>query len=128
MIIILAGLKGVPTSLYESAIIDGAKPRQRLVSITIPMVSPSLFYVFVIGFIGSFQVLTAPLVIFGSGYIDVGGPMNSGLFYSLYLYNRAFQQARMGYACALAWVLFLIIMIVTLVNFQVIGRKVYYEG
>lgn len=128
MIIILAGLKGVPSSLYESAIIDGAKAWQRLFAITIPMVSPSLFYVFIMGVIGSFQVLTAPLVIFGSGYIDVGGPMNSGLFYSLYLYNRAFQEGRMGYANALAWILFVIIFLVTAVNFYVLGRRVYYEG
>lgn len=127
MIIILAGLKGVPPSLHESAIIDGAGAWRRLWTITIPMISPSLFYVFVMGFIGSFQVLTMPLVIFGSGYVDVGGPMNAGLFYSLYLYNRAFQEGRMGYACALAWVLFAIILVVTAFNFFVLGRRVYYE-
>ena len=127
MIIILAGLKGVDRSLYEAAIIDGARARHRLWRITLPMVSPSLFYVFVMGFIGSFQVLTMPLVIFGSNYVDVGGPMNSGLFYSLYLYNRAFQQGRMGYACALAWILFVIILAVTALNFLVLGRRVYYE-
>jgi multiple sugar transport system permease protein len=128
MIIILAGLKGVDRSLYESAIIDGAKARHRLFNITLPMISPSLFYVFVIGFIKAFQILTMPLVIFGTGYIDVGGPMNAGLFYSLYLYNRAFQEGRMGYACALAWILFGIIITVTAINFYVLGRKVYYEG
>ena len=127
MIIILAGIKGVDRSLYESAIIDGARAGRRMWSITLPMISPSLFYVFVMGFIGSFQVLTMPLVIFGSNYTDVGGPMNSGLFYSLYLYNRAFQQGRMGYACALAWILFAIILAITAVNFFVLGRRVYYE-
>ncbi len=128
MIIILAGLKGVDRTLYESAHIDGAKGYHRLFHITLPMISPSLFYVFVIGFISAFQMLTMPLVIFGTGYQDVGGPMNRGLFYSLYLYNRAFQAGRMGYACALAWILFVIIVSITAVNFYFIGRKVYYEG
>ncbi len=127
MIILLAGLKGVDRTLYESAYIDGAKARHRLWHITLPMISPSLFYVFVIGFIGAFQKLTMPLVIFGSSYIDVGGPMNAGLFYSLYLYNRAFQEGRMGYACALAWILFGIVVAITAINFSVLGRKVYYE-
>ncbi len=128
MIIILAGLKGIDQTLYESAYIDGAKAHHRLWHITLPMVSPSLFYVFVMGFIAAFQKLTMPLVIFGSSDIDVGGPMNAGLFYSLYLYNRAFQEGRMGYACALAWVLFGIIVVITAINFSALGRKVYYEG
>jgi multiple sugar transport system permease protein len=127
MIIILAGIKGIDKSLHESAVIDGAKSWRRLWHITLPMVSPSLFYVFVMGFIGSFQILTMPLVIFGSGYVEAGGPMNAGLFYSLYLYNRAFQEGRMGYACALAWILFAIILALTMFNFFVLGRRVYYE-
>ena len=124
---IYVSLEGIDKSLHESAIIDGANGFRRLWHITLPMVSPSLFYVFVMGFIGSFQILTMPLVIFGSGYTDVGGPMNSGLFYSLYLYNRAFEAGRMGYACALAWILFAIILAITMFNFFVVGRRVYYE-
>ena len=111
-----------------AAIIDGAKAWRRMWSITLPMISPSLFYVFVMGFIGSFQVLTMPLVIFGSNYSDVGGPMNSGLFYSLYLYNRAFQDFQMGYACAMAWILFLVIVLLTWLATQVTRRRIFYAG
>lgn len=125
MIILLAGLKGIPRSLYEIATIDGASRLQKLRYVTLPMVSPSLFYVFVIGTIQAFQVLTAPLVIFSSS--AQGGPLNAGLFYSVYLYVRAFAEGRMGYASALAWILFLIILVLTLTNFLVFGRRVYYE-
>ncbi len=124
-IILLAGLKSIPRSLYEIATIDGATGLQKLRYVTIPMVSPSLFYVFVIGTIQAFQVLTAPLVIFNSS--AQGGPLNAGLFYSVYLYVRAFAEGRMGYASALAWILFLIVMALTLTNFLVFGRRVYYE-
>ncbi len=128
MVILLAGIKGIPRSLYESALIDGANAWRRTWAITIPMVSPSLFYVLVIGTISAFQVLTAPLVIFGS-YTpeEIGGPMYSGLFYSLYLYKKAFVEGRMGYACTLAWILFVIILSLTAINFFVLGRRVYYE-
>ncbi len=127
MIILLAGLKGIPVSLYESALIDGANSWQRLWKITIPMLSPSLFYVFVIGIIGAFQILTAPIVIFGTDSGDLGGPMGAGLFYTFYLYRKAFVEGRMGYACALGWILFVIIASLTLFNFFVLGKRVYYE-
>lgn len=127
MIILLAGLKGIPTTLYEAAIIDGANGWQRLWKITIPLLSPSLFYVLVILTIRAFQVITVPLVIFEPQTGRAQGPMNSGLFYTLYLYRKAFVDARMGYACALGWILFVIIMVLTIVNFVVVGRKVYYE-
>jgi multiple sugar transport system permease protein len=125
MIILLAGLKGIPRQMYEIARIEGARPLQRLWHVTIPLVSPSLFYVFIIETIRVFQVLTAPIVIFESS--APGGPLNSGLFYTVYLYIRAFSESRMGLASALAWILFLIVMSITLVNFLVFGRRVYYE-
>ncbi len=125
MIILLAGLKSIPRSMYEIATIDGASRVQKLRYVTIPMVSPSLFYVFVIGTIQAFQVLTAPLVMFDSS--AQGGPLNAGLFYSVYLYIRAFAEGRMGYASALAWILFLIVLVLTATNFLVFGRQVYYE-
>jgi multiple sugar transport system permease protein len=125
IIILLAGLKSIPRSMYEIATIDGASRFQKLRYVTIPMVSPSLFYVLVIGTIQVFQVLTAPLVIFSSS--AQGGPLNAGLFYSVHLYIRAFAEGRMGYASALAWILFLIVLALTLTNFLVFGRHVYYE-
>jgi multiple sugar transport system permease protein len=127
MIIILAGLKGIPVSLYEAAIIDGADGWQRLWKITIPLVSPSLFYVLVMLTINSFQIITAPLVIFLEKGGSAIGPMDSALFYIVYLYRMAFFEFRMGYASALAWILFIIVMCLSLINFLVIGRRVYYE-
>lgn len=125
MIILLAGLKSIPRSMYEIATIDGASALQKFWYVTLPMVSPSLFYVLVIGTIQSFQVLTGPLVIFDSS--AQGGPLNAGLFYSVYLYTKAFAEGRMGYASALAWILFVIVLSLTLINFLVFGKRVYYE-
>jgi multiple sugar transport system permease protein len=127
MIILLAGLKGIPTTLYEAAIIDGASSWQMLWKITIPLLSPSLFYILIILTIRAFQQITVPLVIFQPDVGRAQGPMNSGLFYTLYLYRKAFVEARMGYACALGWILFVIIMALTLVHFLLVGRRVYYE-
>ena len=127
MIILLAGLKGIPTTLYEAAIIDGASGWQRLLKITIPQLSPGLFYILIILTIRAFQVVTVPMILFQPEPGRAQGPMNSGLFYTLYLYRKAFVDARMGYACALGWILFVIIMALTILNFAVLGRKVYYE-
>jgi len=127
MVILLAGLKGIPRVYYEAAIIDGANSLQRLRRITIPMLSPSLFYILIILTIRAFRVLTVPLVIFEPESGRPQGPMNSALFYTLYLYRSAFVEAKMGYACALGWILFLIIMVLTVINFLAIGRRVYYE-
>ena len=121
-IIYLAGLKGVPTHLYEAAEVDGASAWQKFFKITIPMITPTIFFNMVIGFIGSFQVFTQALVMTG------GGPADRTLFYVLYLYYRAFRDFRMGYASAMAWILFLIIMFFTLVQTVLSKRWVYYEG
>jgi multiple sugar transport system permease protein len=126
MVILLAGLKGIPGVYYEAAIIDGANAFQRLWKITIPMLSPSLFYILVIRTIGAFRVITLPLVIFSDSYLPQG-PMNSALFYTFYVFRKAFSEAKLGYACALGWILFLIIMVLTIINFAVVGRRVYYE-
>lgn len=125
MIILLAGLKGIPKQMYEIAKLEGAGPLRTLWSVTLPLVSPSLFYVFIIETISVFQVLTAPLVIFDSA--SPGGPLNAGLFFTIYLYIKAFVDSQMGYASALAWILFLIVMTITSINFFVFGRRVYYE-
>lgn len=122
MLIFLAGLQGIPTQLYEAAMIDGAGAWRRFVRITIPMISPTLFFVLVTDTIYSFQVFT-------SSYIMTrGGPANATLMYVLYLYNLAFKQFRMGYASALAWVFFVIIMLVTLLIFRSSNAWVYYES
>jgi len=121
MIVFLAGLQGIPTELYEAASIDGANSWQRFRNITIPMLSPTIFFNLVIGIIGSFQVFTTAFIATG------GGPQNATLFYVLYLYRNAFQYFKMGYASALAWVLFLIVLTFTLIQFRLARRFVYYE-
>jgi multiple sugar transport system permease protein len=121
MIIYLAGLQGIPETFYEAAKIDGAGRWAQLRYVTIPLMSPVIFFNLIIGIIGSFQVFTA-------GYlITDGGPQNATLFYVLYLYRNGFQFLNMGYAAALAWVLFFIIMTLTLIVFRSATGKVHYE-
>jgi multiple sugar transport system permease protein len=121
MVICLAGLQGIPEVLYEAAEIDGAGRWAKLVYVTIPQMSPVLFFNLVMGVIWSFQVFTA-------GYlITNGGPQNATLFYVLYLYRNAFEFLDMGYAAVLAGGLFLIIFGLTGLIFKVVGSKVYYE-
>jgi multiple sugar transport system permease protein len=122
MIIYLASLQGVPTDLYEAASIDGADSKRRFFSITIPMITPVLFFNLIMGLIGSFQVFTQGLV------MTSGGPNNASLFFVLYLYRNAFQYFKMGYAAAMAWVLFIIIMVLTLLVFRSSSWWVYYES
>jgi multiple sugar transport system permease protein len=122
MVIFLAGLQSVPESIHEAAAIDGAGTLQRFRFITLPMLTPVMFFSLVVGIIGSFQV-------FNTAYIMTqGGPANATLFYVLYLYRKAWDSLQMGYASALAWVLFLIILAFTLVQFKLASRWVYYEG
>jgi multiple sugar transport system permease protein len=117
----LAALQGVPQQLYEAAEIDGASLMRRFWHITLPIISPALFFTLILGIIGAFQVFTQAYV------MTQGGPQNSTLFYVLYLYQQAFRSFKMGYASALAWVLFLIIMTITFLQFKLAGRWVYYE-
>jgi multiple sugar transport system permease protein len=122
MIIYLAGLQGIPTAFYEAAEIDGANSVQSFFNITLPLITPVLFYNLVIGIIGTFQIFTSVYV------MTAGGPAEATLFYNLYLYNNAFKYHQMGYASALAWVLFLIVLILTLLVFRSSSTWVYYEG
>jgi multiple sugar transport system permease protein len=122
MVIYLAGLQGIPTSLYEAAEIDGANSLQKLTHITIPLMTPVIFYNLVIGIIGTFQFFTSVYV------LTRGGPADATLFYNLYLYNQAFRYMNMGYASALAWILFLIVLILTALVFRSSSMWVYYEG
>ena len=122
MIIILAGLQGIPEHLYEAAKIDGAGRLTQFRNITIPMLSPVLFFVMIISIIESFQVFTNVYV------MTRGGPGTATLVYIMHLYQNAFEYQKMGYAAALAWVLFAIIMVMTLIQLKASNRWVYYEG
>jgi multiple sugar transport system permease protein len=122
MILYLAALQEVPRELYEAAEIDGAGSWGRIVHVTLPMISPILFFTLVMGLIGSFQYFTQAWI------MTSGGPADSTLFYSLYLFNQAFLNFRMGYASAMAWVLFLIILVATALVFRAAARRVHYEG
>jgi multiple sugar transport system permease protein len=121
MVIYLAGLQGIPRVFYEAAEIDGAGRWAQLWSITLPLLSPVIFFNLIIGIIGTFQIFTAGFL------ITNGGPQNATLFYVLYLYNNGFKFLKMGYSAALGWVLFAIIMLLTLVVFRYVGRMVHYE-
>lgn len=121
MLIFLAAIKNVPHSLHESAIIDGGGPVKRFFKITLPMITPSLFYNLVNGIIGSMQA-------FASSYlITEGQPKNTTLYYSLYQYQQGFQYMKMGYASALAWFMMLVIVALTAIVFKTQKSWVYYE-
>jgi multiple sugar transport system permease protein len=122
MVILLAGLKGIPAVLYEAAQIDGAGNWACFWHITLPMLSPAIFFNLILAIIGAFQVFTQSYI------ITNGGPENATLFYVLYLYRMAFENFRMGYASAMAWVLFLIILLFTFIQFRLSDRWVFYEG
>lgn len=122
MVIYLAGLQGIPTALYEAAAIDGAGWWKKLLNVTIPMISPVIMFNLIIGMINSFQVFTQAYV------MTEGGPGNASLFFVLYLYRNAFQYFQMGYASALAWILFVIIAFFTYLVFRTSRGRVFYEA
>ena len=124
MIIYLAGLQGIPTTLYEASKIDGANSWQRFRNVTLPLMTPVIFYNLVIGLIGAFQYFTEVYV----ATSGEGGPARSTLVYNLYLYQSAFKFFEMGYASALAWVLLIIILAVTALVFRSSPMWVFYEG
>ena len=121
MIIYLAGLQSIPTNLYEAANIDGANWWHRTRFITLPMLSPTIFFQLIVGFIFSMQIFTEAFI------MTNGGPADASLFYLLYLYRTAFQYFDMGYASALAWVLFVVILVLTIILFKTGKSWVYYE-
>ena len=122
MVIYLAGLQGIPTDLYEAADMDGANWFRRIINITLPMLSPVIFFQLIMGIIHAMQIFTQAFI------MTNGGPANASLFYMLYLYRQAFQYFNMGYASALAWVLFVCILLLTLLIFRTASSWVYYEA
>ncbi|MFN8632393.1 MAG: sugar ABC transporter permease [Chloroflexota bacterium] len=122
VIIFLAGLQSVPRSLYEAAQIDGGGGWAQFRHVTLPLISPVVLFNLVMGIIFSFQVFTSAFL------ITQGGPANTTLFTVLYLYQVAFEQFKVGYASAIAWVLFGVILVFTLVQWKLADRWVYYEG
>ncbi|MCX5670924.1 MAG: sugar ABC transporter permease [Planctomycetota bacterium] len=120
MLIYLAGLKDIPASLYEAAVVDGANAWQRVRYVTLPMLTPVIFFNLVMGMIGAFQYFTQAYV------MTQGGPLDSTRFYALHLFFEAFQYLKMGYASAMAWVLFIIVVGVTALLFRSQHRWVHY--
>jgi multiple sugar transport system permease protein len=121
MLIFLAGLRQIPAELYEVADIDGANGTQKFLRVTLPLLTPIIFFNLVIQMITSFKVFTQAFIITG------GAPLDSTLFYALYLYNRAFRDFEMGYAAAMAWVLLLVIAALTAISFKLSSLWVFYE-
>lgn len=122
MVIFLAGLQGISEELYEAVDIDGGSGWQKLLFVTVPLMTPVIFFNLVIGIIGAFQIFDSAYVLIGV----TGGPLNSGLFYVLHLYNNAFSYFKMGYASAMSAVLFVIILFFTLLTVRTSNRWVFY--
>ena len=122
VVIYLAGLQDVPKELYEAAEIDGATPWHRLVHVTLPMISPVIFFNLIMGIIGTWQVFTVPYI------MTQGGPARATYFFTMYLYENAFTFLKMGYASAMAWVQLLIILSLTAFSFWTSRRWVHYQG
>ncbi|MFH0878928.1 MAG: sugar ABC transporter permease [Lentisphaerota bacterium] len=123
IVIYLAALQDVSRELYESAEIDGASAFHKLWHITLPMISPVIYFNLIMGIIGALQVFAGPYIMFGGG-----GPNRSALFYAVYLYDNAFSYNQMGYACAMAWVLFLLILFLTWLATRTTRKHIYYAG
>lgn len=122
MVIFLAALQSMPKYLYEAADIDGAGEVAKFFNITLPLLTPVIFFNLVMAIIGGIQTFAEPYV------MTSGGPQNATLFFGLYLYQSAFSFMKMGYASAMAWVMFLIILVLTIIQFAFANRWVYYEN
>lgn len=122
MLIYLAGLQGLPTEVLSAAVLDGAGPWRRFWRVTLPLISPTILFNLVLDVIGGLQTFTQAFV------VTQGGPRDASLFYMLYLYRNAFTYFQMGYASALAWILFAFTLVVTLLIFKSARRWVFYEG
>ncbi len=123
MLIFLASLQDVPTSLLEASELDGASAWQKTRNVTLPMISPVIQFNMVMGIIGSLQVFAIPFVMFPGGI-----PARSTYFYAMYLYDSAFNYSRMGYASAMGWILFVVILLLTLIALKLSNKHVHYGG
>lgn len=128
VVIFLAALKEVPAQLYEAATVDGASPWQRFRHITLPMISPSIFFVLVVNTIGSLQMFTEVYTMFFGNEVTRSSSGDAALFYVVYLFQQAFTFLHMGYASAMAWLLFVVVLAVTFVQIRLSRRFVHYEG
>ena len=122
MLIFLAGLQGVPQEMYEAASIDGADTWAKFIHVTLPLLSPTVFFNMVLGIIGALRVFAAAFV------ATAGGPAYATYFYALHIYNKAFRYFEMGYASALAWIFFFVTLVFTLIQFRASSRWVFYAG
>lgn len=122
VVIYLAGLQDVPRELYEAAELDGASPARQLVSVTLPMISPVIFFNLIMAIIGALQIFDLPFM------MTQGGPNRASYFYTYYLYDTAFSYLKMGYASALAWIQLLLVLAFTGIAFWSSRRWVYYQG
>jgi multiple sugar transport system permease protein len=122
IIIFLAGLQDIPKELLESVEIDGGNMWHRFRHITLPLLTPTILYNIIIGIINGFQTFTQPYI------MTNGGPASASLFYMLHLYRQAFMFSKMGYACAMAWFVFIITAIISLFIFKTSKGWVYYQG
>jgi multiple sugar transport system permease protein len=122
VVIYLAGLQGISRQLYEAADLDGASPIQKLFRITVPLMTPIIFFNVIMGIIGSMQTFTQAYI------MTSGGPDNASLFYTLLIYRTAFNYQNMGYASAMSWLLFIIIATLTIITFKSSNRWVFYEN
>lgn len=122
MVIYLSGLQSVPSTLLEAVAVDGGNAWDRFRAVTLPYLSPVVFFNVLMSIIGSLQVFTQAMLMTG------GGPNGKSLFYSYYLYRKAFPENSMGYACAMAWILFLIVAVISLIFFRFFRNRLYYES
>jgi multiple sugar transport system permease protein len=123
MVIYLAGLQDVPTELLEASDLDGAKPYDKFLHVTLPMISPIILFNVIMAIIGSMQIFTVPYIMFPQGV-----PAHSAYFYTSYLFDNAMIYHKMGYACAMGWIMFVIIFVLTLLSIKLSEKKVYYGG
>ena len=122
MLIFLAGLQGVPRHLYEAVEVDGGNALHKLWHVTLPLMTPTIFFNLLLGMINAFQTFTQAYI------MTNGGPNNASLLYILYLYRKAFLESEMGYASALAWILLLAVAALSILIFRSSSHWVYYEG
>jgi len=123
VVIYLAGLQDVPQSLYESAELDGATPWKKTRFVTLPMISPVIQFNLIMGIIAALQIFAVPYVMFPNG-----SPARSTYFYTMYLFDNAFRYQKMGYACAMGWILFLLIFALTMIALRATEKRVHYGG